>query len=526
MRWLLLACLLATQVAHAETVRIGLFVGNDVGLGPDEPLEFAEREARDMARLFQDLGDLVKERTVILQGANATELQGTLHQVEAQVREAEARGDEVMLVVYYSGHASAEGLHMSGTLLPMDTLRRWLESSSARVRVAFVDACESGTLARSRGGTPIEAVEITVDDSLTAHGLAIVSSTGPLSVARESARYGGGVFSRALLTGLRGSADADADGNITLDEAYHHAFSQTVISTADGNQSIQRPEYRYEIAGVGDVVLTRLPGRAASIMLPEELEGTYTIVSVSTGEVVARVEKQPGEARRLALPTGRYVVRKVRREDVLLSEVDLGWGGTRWVDDSQMTAVSLGDPLARGGWTLKPMRLSMHALASSPLYRGNPPTFGGELDLRWLFKPTVALAAFAGGEFGRRAEFSGRIGLYSARVGLGIMGELHFNHLDLDLGGGLGLSWVGQRVVYLQALDEEEPEPGQRTEASAWSPGGWLHVGIHVPVGPVVGVDLGVRGHLARTVIDFDAGPTVQAQGFAGISMRFRPGRR
>jgi hypothetical protein len=518
---LLAAGLLLATVAEAATVRVGLFVGNDVGLGPDEPLEYAEREARDMARLFQDYGDMVKERVILLQGGSAGDLRQAMLQVEAQIREIEARGDDVMLVVYYSGHASGDGLHMSGSLLPMDGLRRWLESSTARVRVAFVDACESGTLARVRGGAPVETVEIKVDDDLTTNGLAIVSSTGPLSVARESAAFGGGVFSRALMTGLRGSADKDADGQITLDEAYHHAFSETVISTAGEGGRVQRPEYRYEITGVGDVVLTRLPGRAASMMLPEELEGVYTVVSVTTGEVVARIDKKPGEQRRLALPTGRYVVRKVRREDVLLAEVDLAWGGTRWVDDSHMTAVSLGDPLARGEWTLRPLRLALHGLVTSQLYQGNPLTGGGELDFRWLIKPNLAFAAFAGGEFGQRAEFSGLVDVIQARAGVGVMGALHFHHIDLQFGGGVGVAFIEQRVSYLQALDDEEPEPGETFRASMLAPGGWLHAGAHIPVGPVIGLEFGARGHLYRTIVDDEPGSSAVVQGFAGFAARF-----
>ena len=229
-------------------------------------------------------------------GAKAPEERDTLYRVEAQVRELSVQGHDVQVLFYYSGHASREGLHLSGTLLPMPAVRSWLEHSNARVRVAFLDACESGTLARSKGGTPTEVVDLTVDDQITSRGLAIVTSTGPLSVARESDAYGGGIFSRALLTGLRGSADIDADGRITLEEAYQHAFENTVTRSASGASGVQTPEYRFDLEGVGDVVLTRIPSRAAGLILPTELEGTYTIVSVSSGQVVGRVERSPARS--------------------------------------------------------------------------------------------------------------------------------------------------------------------------------------------------------------------------------------
>ena len=290
--------LLLILSALADTVRIGLFVGNNVGFGEDAPLNYAESEARDMARIFQEMGNLSRDRTYLLQGGSAAEIRETIYQVEAQAREAQARGDEVMVIFFYSGHASADGLHINGSLVQMAMIRRWLESSAAQVRIALVDACESGTLARTRGGTPVEAIELVLDDSLTMSGLAVLTSTGPVSVARESASFGGGIFTRAMLSGLRGSADADANGQITLNEAYQYAFEETVIGVASVSDTVQRPERRYEISGVGSVVLTWLPQRAAGLIFPEELEGTYSVVSVSSGQVVARLEKAPGESRR------------------------------------------------------------------------------------------------------------------------------------------------------------------------------------------------------------------------------------
>lgn len=55
---------------------------------------------------------------------------------------------------------------------------------------------------------------------------------------------------------------------------------------------------------VGQVVLTRMPANAAALVLPAELEGRYTIVAVTNGQVVARIEKEAGEERRVALAGG------------------------------------------------------------------------------------------------------------------------------------------------------------------------------------------------------------------------------
>ncbi len=521
--WLLVLALLLPAQARAATVRLGLFVGANIGFGEDEPLAYAEQEAHDLAAVFQEMGDLSRDRSMVLQGVTAPQLRQAMMSIEAQVREVAARGDEAMLLFYYTGHASHEGLHLTGTLLPMDVLRRWLETSNARVRLAFVDACESGSLARTRGGTPVEAIAITVDDALTMSGLAVVTSTGPLSVARESESFGGGVFSRALLSGLRGSADSDGDGVVTLEEAYEHAFSETVIGTAGSSASIQRPEYRYELEGVGQVVLTRIPERAAGLILPEELEGVYTVVSVGSGQVVARVDKQPGEVRRLALPTGRYLVRKVRREDVLLSELDLFWGGDRWIDDGQMSSVALGDPMARGGWAPRPLRLSARFAASTPFIQDNPWTLGGELELRARLRPTLALALVAGHQLGWRYEWSGQLRIDNTRAGLGLYSERHLRRFDLSLGGGLQGLRVSQVITYLEYDDEEEYTIWDEEIYRGWQlvPGAWAFAGLHLPVGPAMGLELGLRVNIYRAVVNAEPGFFVEGQGLAGLAWSF-----
>lgn len=516
-RVLLLWCLVGA-VALADTVRIGVFVGHNVGFGEDEPLVSAEQEARDLARLFQEQGDLSKDRTVLLTGVPANQVRDAIFGVEAQVREASARGDEVMLIFTYSGHASADGLHLGGTLLPMAAIRRWLETSAAQVRVAFVDACESGTLARTRGGQPVDAIEIVVDDALTMSGLAIITSTGPLSVARESSAFGGAVFTRALINGLRGTADTDGDGEITLDEAYAYAFGETVIGTASRAASVQRPEFRYEIQGVGSVVLTRLPSRAAGLMFPAELEGTYTVVSVSTGQVVARLEKDPGEERRLNLPTGRYVVRKVRREDALLAEVDLVWGGTRWVDDAQMDIVALGDPLARGGWNLRPLRLSLHATGAPPLLQSHPPTLGGELEARWLLRPGLGIVGMVGRASGQTESWSSELTLRTTRLGAGVAVERHLRRLDLGTSAGLQTAWIHQRLDYLD-YEEGEVEDLEVIEAWAVAPGAWVGTDLHVPIGPMFGLHAGLRASLLRAHVGEDMRFMVEGQAVVGLSM-------
>ncbi len=520
----LLLLLAAPSVASAGTVRVGLFVGNDVGFGPDERLQHAEREARDLADVFITMGGLARERTHVLQGATAQQVRDAIQTVEAQAREIEARGDDVMLLFYYSGHATRDGLHLSGTLLQMDFLRRWLETSEAMARIAFVDACESGTLARTRGGTPVEAVQVLIDDSLLQSGLAIVTSTGPLSVARESDQFGGGVFSRALMTGLRGAADGDADGNVTLEEAYQHVFSQTVLGTAAHSSAVQKPEFRFAMEGVGKVVLTRIADTAAALVLPEELEGVYTVVSVGSGQVVARVQKATGELQRVRLAPGRYLVRKVRREDVLVAEVDLVWGGDRWVDDARMTRLPLGDPMARGDWSSRPVKLALHGVFASPIASKNPVMGGGEGLLTVRLAPTLGLVGGGGAQLGVTWSLSGRLRSTTAYGLLGVAFERRLKIVDLRLGGGAAVFGLFQTLEIVTANDFERLT-GQTISLHQLTAGGWFDAGLHLPVGPFVGLDVGARALLYPVNADDSLAFFVMVQAYGGVTLRFGPAR-
>lgn len=518
MRWLLLLGLLWPAIGWAGgTVRIGLFVGNDIGFGGDSELSAPEREARDLARLFQSMGGLQRDRTHVLLGGTASDLEAAIARVEAQVREASVGGTSVMLLFYYTGHASRQGLHLRGTMMPMPALERWLRESAAQVRVAFVDACESGSLARTRGGTPVDAIDLTVDDSLASYGHAVITSAGPLSVARESDDYGGGVFSTALRLGLRGSADADESGGVTLEEAYNYVFRETVVGTARSGHGVQRPEYHTEMTGVGQVVLTRMTDREAGLVLAPELEGVYTVVSVVSGQVVARIDKSAGTERRLSLASGRYVVRKIRRADVLVAELDLAWGGDRWVDDTQMTSVPLGDPLSRGSGPFdRPIRVSLSAAGASPAVDANPLSGGGELGLR-LRAPRGGLGGAIAVHYsrGQRTGDRGTLDTSTGTLTLGVFGQRHLRRLDLVLGGGV----AGLRLEQYVEMQVDR-RWGFDQRAVQYTGAGYGEAGLHVPVGPSVGLSTGVKA-LVYPVRTSSMGFFVMAYGHAGLEIRF-----
>src|SRR5436190_233554 len=149
-------------------------------------------------------------------GATAPELRASLIRLNARIREHR----EAILVVYYSGHADGEALHLAGTRLAMSELKELLVGSPAVSRVLIVDACRSGTLINLKGARQVTPFPVTVLDDPVPEGFAVLTSSTASEDSQESIALGGSFFTYYLNSGLIGGADHDRDGTVTLSELY------------------------------------------------------------------------------------------------------------------------------------------------------------------------------------------------------------------------------------------------------------------------------------------------------------------
>jgi hypothetical protein len=85
------------------------------------------------------------------------------------------------------------------------------------------------------------------------------------AAAQESAALGGSFFTHHLDVGLRGAADADGDGQVTLAEAFRYTSARTVAQTAATQGGVQHPTYDFRMSGRLVVLgLTIQPGAGTS----------------------------------------------------------------------------------------------------------------------------------------------------------------------------------------------------------------------------------------------------------------------
>ena len=349
----------AVRPAAAGVRRFAVLAAHRDGGAGTETLRWAARDARKLRDVLEELGGVEPSDVTLLLEPQADALVAALDRTEARVRAAVARGERTQLLLYYSGHAAAGELRLGRSRLPLERVKRFLERSRADIRVAFLDACQSGAITRLKGGRRAPSFVVDVEPTETSRGYVILTSSSEDEASQESEDLRGSFFTHYLVSGLRGAADREGDAQVTLGELYQYTYSRTVAHTTGTRGGTQHPAYSYELQGNGAVVLTRLAGLGA-LVFPDGAEGTYLVYDVGRDRIVGEVEKAAGERRRLSVPAGRYAVKKRASDHLLLQRVEVGASGERVVAEGRFRAVAFEDDITKGpGWlrqvrTLRP----------------------------------------------------------------------------------------------------------------------------------------------------------------------------
>ncbi len=336
------ALLLALAPLAASAERFAVVAGNDRGDAGRPRLWYAEKDAERMYRTLRELGEFDPDGTLLLKSKGPAALADAIRALEPKIRAAKGKGERTLLLVYYSGHASAGGLEMGGEKLSFEQLRALVGSSGADARVAIVDACEAGLLTQVKGAAAVP-IEFALPTDDAASGTAFIASTAVGEAAQESAALGGSFFTHHLEVALRGAGDADGDGRVTLGEAFSYTSARTSAGTSATVVGSQHPTYAFKMSGRGDVVLSDLRRGDAKLLVPPDASATLFL---KTAAFHAEV---PGAATEmtLALPAGRYRVEKRGRNGRAVADLDLVSGRTTTLPSLEPTRYEMAR--AKGG---------------------------------------------------------------------------------------------------------------------------------------------------------------------------------
>ena len=176
--------------------------------------------------------------------------------------EVDQQGVERDGLAKYLVPIDAEPDDLYSTALPMDELQTIFNRIEAERVVVFLDACYSGA-AGGRTFASKKTRAMNVDDlfleRLTrSKGRAILTASRSAEVSLELPELGHGVFTYYLMQGLKGAADLNHDGIVTLQELYEY-LEQQVTQKARSVGGNQHPVMKGELEGVLPLMKVRGP---------------------------------------------------------------------------------------------------------------------------------------------------------------------------------------------------------------------------------------------------------------------------
>lgn len=159
-----------------------------------------------------------------------------------------------LLFIFFAGHGAPDPyapqnlyfiLHdtkiadMPRTALPMSEVREALDTQVRAERVVvFIDTCHSAGLSGEKltatRGVENNLINLYAARLFNERGRAVLTSADVNELSREAERWGGGhgVFTWALLEGLRGEADANGDQIVTAGELFDFVRDRVRLETA------------------------------------------------------------------------------------------------------------------------------------------------------------------------------------------------------------------------------------------------------------------------------------------------------
>ncbi len=233
---------------HAYAVVIGIGKYKDPGI---PTLKYAANDALSIYNILIDpkYGNFPKENVLLL-----IDEQATLTEIKSAMGTYLARkaGKDDTVAIYFAGHGSPEidptgkaddrlekfivpydarKDDLFGYGLSMDEIRKIYERIESKRVIFFIDSCYSGEAGGRTFSRPdVRARNITISDKfledLSGEGRVIITASKPDELSLETNEFNHGIFTYYLAEGLKGKADLNKDGVVSVDELYTYVYEQ------------------------------------------------------------------------------------------------------------------------------------------------------------------------------------------------------------------------------------------------------------------------------------------------------------
>ncbi len=237
-------------------------------------LRFADRDATAFGDYLTGSLGVPREQVIRLINEEATNTRIKSALATELRRRA---GEKDTVIIFFAGHGApdsdstsrdGDGLEkylvphdgdpddLYTTALPMREIETILERLSSERVIVITDACFSGAAGGRTFSTGLR--RNIVSDTFWSRvakgkGRVVLSASKSNEVSEERENLRAGVFTHYLLEGLRGAADGDRDGVITVDEAYDYAAARVREATRQQQNPVKSG------AVEGQLILGRTP---------------------------------------------------------------------------------------------------------------------------------------------------------------------------------------------------------------------------------------------------------------------------
>lgn len=286
------------SLLYAE--RYAVLVGNSYGGSDLVSLKYVSSDLKEMKAVLEENCLFDRTRISVLKNDSPAQLLSHLDSLKSVI------SPDDLLYFYYTGHADARSLRMGNYRLDLKALKTTLDSLDTKFQMVVLDACQSGSFSRLKGGTIEEPLLLKQTENSNS-GRVVLYSSADTEFSQESDYLGHSIFSFYFMNGLKGMADLSGDKRVTVDEAYKYAYRQTVAATVHSAGGIQHPGYLFDYRGKGDIVLADMTGTATGIILDRGISGQVAILD-PTKQVVADFTTESDRDIFVALNPGRYTV--------------------------------------------------------------------------------------------------------------------------------------------------------------------------------------------------------------------------
>ncbi len=224
-------------------------------------LKYAVNDAKSFYNLLVDTIRIPRENITLLtdREAGLTNLRSTLG-----TKLKGKAGKEDMVIIYFAGHGATEKDSMSPDgdglekyILPYDADLKDLYSTALPMReishifrrirserlIFIADSCYSGASGGRTIGlseTRASISEKFLDRIAKGKGRVIMTASSANEVSAEDKKLQHGVFTYYLLEALRGKADIDKDGLITVDETYRYVSDKVSQATRQEQHPVKK----------------------------------------------------------------------------------------------------------------------------------------------------------------------------------------------------------------------------------------------------------------------------------------------